>query len=166
MELCNDANFFETQLDDKKKEIKDENLLKCWAKDILTAVKEMHDANIIHADLKLPNLLLHKENDEDIPIVKVCDFGISQIITPNQFGGLRKALMKERSGTCGYIAPEIRGANQLIGPEVDMWAFGIILYQMCVAYKPTQLKGYKYGTGPIPYNKRDWKKLSEGGAPI
>jgi len=37
----------------------------------------MHDANIIHADLKLPNLLLHKENDEDIPIVKVCDFGIS-----------------------------------------------------------------------------------------
>jgi hypothetical protein len=47
-----------------------------------------------------------------------------------------------------------------------MWAFGIILYEMCVAYKPTQVKKYKYGTGPIPYVKRDWKKLSEGGEPI
>ena len=45
--------------------------------------------------------------------------------------------MKERSGTAGYIAPEIRGTNVLVGPEIDIWAFGIILYEMCVAYKPT-----------------------------
>ena len=45
--------------------------------------------------------------------------------------------MKERSGTVGYIAPEVYGKNILIGPEIDMWAFGIVLYEICVAYKPT-----------------------------
>ena len=116
IEFCNDANFFEVQLEQKKKEIKDEKLLKSWAKDILTALSVVHKENIIHADLKLPNLLLHRPSEEEeakgqLPVVKLCDFGISQVITPQKFGGLKKALMKERSGTCGYIAPEIRGAN-------------------------------------------------------
>ena len=73
---------------------------------------------------------------------------------------LCKAIMKERSGTAGYIAPEIKGSNKLVGPEIDMWAFGVILYEMCVAYKPTQVKNYRYGNGPIPFRQRDWKKLS------
>ena len=71
--------------------------------------------------------------------------------------------MKERSGTVGYIAPEIQGKDILIGPEIDMWSFGIVLYEMAVAYKPTQVKKYQYGSGPIPFRPRDWKKLSQGG---
>jgi serine/threonine protein kinase len=47
--------------------------------------------------------------------------------------------MKDRSGTAGYIAPEIKTNNTLVGPEIDMWAFGVMLYEMCTAYKPTQL---------------------------
>ena len=45
--------------------------------------------------------------------------------------------MKERSGTAGYIAPEIKANNKIVGPEIDIWSFGIVLYEMCVAYKPT-----------------------------
>ena len=41
-----------------------------------------------------------------------------------------------------------------------MWALGVILYKMAVAYKPTQITGYKYGSGPIPFRKIDWKKRS------
>jgi len=66
------------------------------------------------------------------------------------------------------MAPELKpviGQNEyLIGPEVDLWAFGILLYEMCMAYKPTQVKNYKYGTGPIPFMPRHWKKLSKQGA--
>ena len=47
--------------------------------------------------------------------------------------------MKERCGTTGYIAPEIKTNNCMVGPEIDMWAFGVMLYEMCVAYRPTQL---------------------------
>lgn len=45
--------------------------------------------------------------------------------------------MKERCGTSGYIAPEIKTNNCMVGPEIDMWAFGVMLYEMCVAYRPT-----------------------------
>ena len=45
--------------------------------------------------------------------------------------------MKERSGTAGYIAPEIKKDNLLVGPDIDMWAFGVMLYEFCTAYKPT-----------------------------
>lgn len=41
-----------------------------------------------------------------------------------------------------------------------MWSLGMVLYVMSCAYKPHQLKGYKYGSGPIPYRAFDWKKRS------
>jgi serine/threonine protein kinase len=37
-----------------------------------------------------------------------------------------------------------------------MWAFGVSLYQMAVAYMPTAIKQYKYGSGPLPFRKIDW----------
>ena len=97
-------------------------------------------------------------------MVKICDFGVSQIIKPEN--GEHKALMKDRSGTAGYIAPEIKTNNILIGPEIEKSSFGVMLYEMCVAYKPTQLKNYRYGSGPIPFWPRDWKKLDQQGAQV
>ena len=72
--------------------------------------------------------------------------------------------MKVRSGTVGYTAPEIKGKNILVGPEIDMWSFGVMLYEMCTAYRPTDLKNYKYGSGPIPFKEQDWKKLEHKGS--
>ena len=71
--------------------------------------------------------------------MKICDFGISQIMKPQEFEGQAKALMKDRSGTSGYIAPEVKSNNVLVGPEIDMWALGVIMYEMCTAYRPTVL---------------------------
>jgi len=49
--------------------------------------------------------------------------------------------MKERSGTAHYIAPEISPIlgtlDHVVGPEIEMWAFGVLLYEMCVPYKPS-----------------------------
>jgi serine/threonine protein kinase len=56
-----------------------------------------------------------------------------------------KALMVEKCGTSGYIAPEIGTKNSLVGPEIDLWSFGVMLYEMCTAYKPTKLLNYRYG---------------------
>ena len=53
--------------------------------------------------------------------------------------------MVEKCGTGGYIAPEIASKNSLVGPEIDMWSFGVMLYEMCTAYKPTKLLNYRYG---------------------
>lgn len=40
-----------------------------------------------------------------------------------------------------------------------MWSFGILLYEMAVAYKPTAIKNYRYNlTDDIPFWHSDWKK--------
>ena len=58
------------------------------------------------------------------------------------------------------MAPEITRSHTIVGPEIDMWSFGVMLYEMCVAYKPTVIKNYQYGSGPIPFMQRDWKHLA------
>ena len=97
--------------------------------------------------MKIQNALLSRPDQDDeeqgeLPIVKICDFGLSHVMKPEYHN---KALMVEKCGTMGYIAPEVHLKNTLIGPEIDMWAFGIMLYEMCTAYKPTKLLNYKYG---------------------
>jgi serine/threonine protein kinase len=49
-------------------------------------------------------------------------------LTPELFEGEKKALMQRRNGTRVYIAPEVNRDNVIVGPEIDMWAFGILLY--------------------------------------
>jgi serine/threonine protein kinase len=97
--------------------------------------------------MKIQNALLQRpEEDEkqagEFPIVKLCDFGLSHVIKPEYNG---KALMVEKCGTGGYIAPEIGAKNTLVGPEIDMWSLGVMMYEMCTAYKPTKICNYRYG---------------------
>jgi serine/threonine protein kinase len=59
-----------------------------------------------------------------------------------------------------------------------MWAFGVMLYEMCFAFKPTVLKNYTYGknktnlipfclgSGPIPYEKRALRKVNKQFIPV
>jgi serine/threonine protein kinase len=48
-----------------------------------------------------------------------------------------------------------------IGQEMDIWSLGLSLYEMSVAYKPTQVTGFEYGNGDLPFNKRDWRGRSD-----
>lgn len=63
------------------------------------------------------------------------------------------------SGTLGHIAPEVK-SHCSIGTAVDIWCFGLMLYEMAVAYKPTQVKNYKYSDGEIPFRPYDWRRKS------
>lgn len=45
----------------------------------------------------------------------------------------------------GYMAPEMNSGPIIVGPEVDLWSFGVCLYEMAVAYKPTNVQNYRYG---------------------
>ena len=42
-----------------------------------------------------------------------------------------------------------------------MWGFGVMLYEFCVAYKPTKIKDFRYGSGPIPFREREWRKYDK-----
>lgn len=77
----------------------------------------MHDRNIIHRDIKPENLIFKDKESFDIRIV---DFGLSEFVNdPEQ--------LYKRSGTPGYVAPEIL-KNKPHDTKSDIFAAGIILY--------------------------------------
>ena len=118
---------------------------------------------IIHCDIKLENTLLQSSAETGMyPTVKLCDFGLSHLVEAGKAKGAPegKTYMELMCGTLNYKAPEVTN-DCFVGPEIDMWSFGLVLYLMSVGYTPTKLKDYKYGSGPIPFWRRDWRKRSK-----
>jgi len=72
--------------------------------------------------------------------------------------GRAKALTK--CGTQGYTAPDIDNSLQ-ITRSIDTRAFGIILNELSTAHKPTGVRKFSYGPGPLPFESRDWRKGSK-----
>jgi serine/threonine protein kinase len=157
MEYANKATYLQELIFDQHTPVDSEKEIQVYAMDLLEALKHIHGQGVIHCDLKLDNMLAHQEEDDTFPIIKLCDFGLAHKIDPS-LGG--KALKKTTVGTWGYIAPESH-KNKYIGREMDMWSFGLTLYEMAVAYKPTQVKGYEYGKGDLPFRSRDWRGRSK-----
>lgn len=101
---------------------------------IYQAVKYIHGKNIIHRDLKPNNILFLDEEKTQVVLI---DFGISGFSNGNS-----KEIIK--AGTTRYLPPEIAsGKTFLSNPKLDVWALGIILYQMVQGQFPFEGKNEK-----------------------
>lgn len=89
---------------------------------LLDGVGYAHQNNIIHRDLNPSNLLIDKEGN-----TKIMDFGISVI------AGTVTA-STEVTGTVNYLAPE-QLTNSELSPSVDIFASGLILYEMLTGHQ-------------------------------
>lgn len=154
LEYANKPTYLTDLIIDCHTPIEDPIEFRHLATDILEGLAYIHDQGIIHGDLKLDNMLCNEE--DGVITVKICDFGFSHICDVHK---KNKVFIKDVSGTIGHIAPEVKH-NSLIGVEVDMWWFGLMLYEMAVAYKPTQIKDYSYTAGEIPFRRVDWRRKS------
>ncbi len=104
------------------------------------ALGYMHQKGIMHLDVKAENILIIKQ--EKGIIVKLTDFDLSRAA-----GDVR---MRYRSGTETYMAPEQLKHGQ-IGPAVDIFAFGVMAYNLLTGKWPFQ--------GDTEKEKR-WKQMS------
>ncbi|KAI7878810.1 kinase-like protein [Lichtheimia hyalospora FSU 10163] len=86
---------------------------------IVAAVDYCHSQYVVHRDLKAPNVLLMPDGQ-----VRLADFGLG-----NRFGLQR---LKTICGSMLYYSPEIITGQKYVGPEVDCWCLGILLYRMTV----------------------------------
>ena len=94
---------------------------------IYNAVCYIHSKSIIHRDLKPNNILFLDEEKTHIIII---DFGISGSANGNQKESIK-------AGTELYLPPEVLlGKEFSSNTKLDMWALGIILYQMVEGFHP------------------------------
>ncbi|KAL7103197.1 hypothetical protein ACP275_08G165100 [Erythranthe tilingii] len=99
------------------------------AMDAAFGMEYLHSKNIVHFDLKCDNLLVNLK-DPSRPICKVGDFGLSKIKRNTLVsGGVR--------GTLPWMAPELlNGSSNKVSEKVDVFSFGIVLWEILTGEEP------------------------------
>lgn len=97
------------------------------------ALAEAHAAGVVHRDLKPGNLILTANRDGN-RVVKVLDFGISKILRADLAQPITRREIS--MGTPSYMSPEQLRASKEVGPLSDIWALGVILYQLVTGRLP------------------------------
>lgn len=90
----------------------------------INGLEYMHRCGVVHRDIKPENMLLTSSGH-----LKLVDFGTAKDLLDTSLNG------PEFVGTPEYMAPS--AVNSVVsGPEADLWALGVVLYQMMTGFTP------------------------------
>jgi eukaryotic-like serine/threonine-protein kinase len=103
-----------------------------WVSQACDALIEAHGMGIVHRDLKPANLFL-ADNADGSRIVKVLDFGIAKRLDGTSIEATTQGSLL---GSPSYMAPEQISAPAKVDTRADVWALGIILYELIAGQKP------------------------------
>jgi serine/threonine protein kinase/formylglycine-generating enzyme required for sulfatase activity len=95
---------------------------------VCDALQYAHDRGIIHRDIKPANIMVGYDG-----VVKVADFGLAKM-THSQNTGLTQSGMA--MGTLHYMAPEALMLGSSVDHRADIYAVGVMLYQMLTGKIP------------------------------
>ena len=93
---------------------------------IICAIYHLHKLGIVHRDLKTENILLDENQN-----IKIIDFGFSNLYSMGHY-------LNTYCGSPNYASPELLLRKKYIGPEVDIWSAGVVLYTIMVGKTPFQ----------------------------
>jgi tetratricopeptide (TPR) repeat protein len=130
----------------------------CITKQVAAALTAIHDAGILHRDIKSSNIMLDGAGEQ----VRVCvmDFGLAQAYLTD--GRTMTALGV--AGTPAYMAPELfRGEPP--SKATDVYAFGIVVYEMLTGQLLNISSGNRLQTGkdaPFDALPPEWKRFIRG----
>jgi eukaryotic-like serine/threonine-protein kinase len=107
------------------------------------AVAECHARGIVHRDLKPDNVMV-LERPGQRGFVKVLDFGVSKadwLEADAELGRLTHTM--EMLGTPTYMSPEQVRSSKSVDPRTDIWAIGVLLYELLSGRPP-------FSAGSVP----------------
>jgi eukaryotic-like serine/threonine-protein kinase len=138
------------------------------ARQIADALEVAHELGIVHRDLKPANIKVRSDG-----VVKVLDFGLAKAMdsaaSASGAAGLSDGptltspamtRMGVILGTAAYMSPEqARGRN--VDRRADIWAFGIVLYEMLTGVRPFAGESITDALSAIISREPDWTLLPD-----
>lgn len=95
------------------------------ARELAVGLHALHQAGIVHRDIKAANVLIHEEGH-----LQLCDFGVAGVLQSTQ--DKRTTII----GTLHWMAPEMYQQDAEYSSEVDVWGYGCTLYECAVGNPP------------------------------
>ncbi|WP_437660693.1 serine/threonine-protein kinase [Sorangium sp. So ce1182] len=101
-----------------------------YVRQACVALIEAHALGMVHRDLKPANLFLTYRTD-GTPLVKVLDFGVAKFTCAKpEDDGLEMTTARSVMGSRRYMAPEQMLTPKDVDLRADLWALGVVLYQL------------------------------------
>ena len=129
--------------------------------ELIIALEHVHSKRVIHRDVNPTNILVDEEGH-----ITLADFGVSRSFGDKPTGscvqsGLKPFVTSTECGTPAYNSPEV-ARNQSYSFEADMWAVGVVMYQMLTHRLPFGLAeceaaGWRMGDAihSVPFTVED-----------
>ncbi|XP_067934437.1 twitchin-like [Watersipora subatra] len=123
VEFLSGGELFDRIADDNYK-MSEAEVIK-YMRQVVAALKHMHENNIVHLDIKPENIICETSKSTN---VKIIDFGLATKLNPN-------VPVKVSTATAEFAAPEIAN-RQAVGYYTDMWACGVLSYVLLSGLSP------------------------------
>jgi serine/threonine protein kinase len=121
--------------------------LRKFISEVGDALAHAHAENLIHRDLKPRNIILKQSTSKTsasaLGKFVLLDFGIAAKMDAE---GTQRNRTQDGAGTLEYMAPELLKINPTTTPQSDIYAFGVLVYQML--------------TGQVPYPQTDTSHIA------
>lgn len=101
-----------------------------WMSQICDALHYAHSRGIVHRDIKPANIMITREGQ-----VKVADFGLAKLTGPEEVQ-TKLTMTHMAMGTPDYVAPEALEAGVEVDHRADLYAVGVMLYEMLTGKVP------------------------------